>query len=54
MIVGAQDEVALRDTFERAARGDDAGGLPAPAYLGIVGLLGGLIVWGGRRRGASG
>jgi protein-disulfide isomerase len=53
MIVGAQDEVALRDAFERAARGDDDRGIPAFAYLGIVGLLAGLIVFGGRARRAS-
>lgn len=50
MIVGAQDEVALRDAFERAARGDDDRGIPGVAYLGIVGLLAAGIVWGGRRR----
>jgi protein-disulfide isomerase len=50
MLVGAQDEVALRDAFERAARGDDGGGIPAWAFLGIAGLLAGVIVFAGRRR----
>jgi hypothetical protein len=53
MIVGAEDEVALRDTFERAARGDDAGGIPAWAYLGLVALVAGAIGFVGRRRAAN-
>jgi len=53
MIVGAEAEVALRDTFERAARGDDAGGIPAWAYLGLVALVAGAIGFVGRRRAAN-
>jgi uncharacterized membrane protein/predicted DsbA family dithiol-disulfide isomerase len=50
MLVGAQDEVALRDAFERAARGEDGGGIPAWAFVGMVVLFAGAIVFGGRRR----
>jgi predicted DsbA family dithiol-disulfide isomerase/uncharacterized membrane protein len=50
MIVGAQDDVALRDAFERAADGGSGHGVPAPAYLGAIALAAGLVVWRGRRR----
>jgi hypothetical protein len=48
MIVGAMDDVALRDTFERAARGGGAGGIPGYAYVAVVVALAGFITWAGR------
>jgi hypothetical protein len=49
MIVGAMDDVALRDTFERAARGGGRGGMPGYVYVAVVLVLAGLLVWFGRR-----
>ncbi len=48
MLVGARDDVALRDAFERAARGSDSGGIPGWAYLAAVLAAAGVIVWRGR------
>jgi uncharacterized membrane protein/predicted DsbA family dithiol-disulfide isomerase len=48
MIVGAQDDVALRDTFERAARGGGGGGVPGYAYVAIVVALAAAVAWAGR------
>jgi len=52
MMVGAQDDVALRDAFERAARGDDDDGIPGFAYLGALLALAGGVVFAGRNRGS--
>jgi predicted DsbA family dithiol-disulfide isomerase len=48
MIVGARDDVFLRDAFERAARGDDSGGIPGSAYVAVLLALAALVVWFGR------
>jgi uncharacterized membrane protein/predicted DsbA family dithiol-disulfide isomerase len=48
MIVGARDDVALRDAFEHAARGDDASGIPGSAYVAMLLALVALIAWFGR------
>lgn len=50
MIVGAQDDVALRDAFERAAAGGGEGGIPGSAYLACVLSLAALTAWSGRIR----
>lgn len=53
MIVGARDEVALRDAFEKAAHGESDGGVPAPAYVSLLVLGAGLVVWLGQARGSK-
>jgi predicted DsbA family dithiol-disulfide isomerase/uncharacterized membrane protein len=50
MLVGAQDDVALRDAFERAARGADDDGVPGWAYLAIVGAVAAGVAFAGRTR----
>jgi uncharacterized membrane protein/predicted DsbA family dithiol-disulfide isomerase len=50
MIVGAQDDVALRDAFEQAAAGGGEGGVPAWVYLAGVLLVGLAITWLGRQK----
>ena len=50
MLVGAQDDVALRDAFERAARGGGGGGIPGYAYLAGVLTLATLLIWHGKGR----
>jgi protein-disulfide isomerase/uncharacterized membrane protein len=50
MLVGAQDDVALRDAFERAARGADDDGIPGWLYLAAFALAGAGVVFVGRRR----
>ena len=49
MIVGAMDDVALRDSFERAARGG-GGGIPGWAYLVGIATAAGIAIWVGRAR----
>jgi uncharacterized membrane protein/predicted DsbA family dithiol-disulfide isomerase len=48
MLVGAQDEVALRDAFDRAERGADDGGIPGALYLLGAALLACGAGWLGR------
>ncbi|HEX6272657.1 MAG TPA: DsbA family protein, partial [Polyangiaceae bacterium] len=50
MLVGAHDDVALRDAFERAARGADDDGVPGVAYLAALVAAAGGVVFAGRRR----
>jgi predicted DsbA family dithiol-disulfide isomerase/uncharacterized membrane protein len=50
MLVGAHDDVALRDAFERAARGADDDGIPGWAYAGVIVALAGGVAFFGRRR----
>jgi predicted DsbA family dithiol-disulfide isomerase/uncharacterized membrane protein len=52
-IIGAQSEEAFRDAFDRAERGEEDRGIPAPAYwLSILALVCGVI-WVGRVRRAT-
>lgn len=49
-IVGAQSEETFRDAFERAKRGDEDVGMPAPLFVGL-GILGvAAVVRFGRRK----
>ncbi len=48
MIVGARDEVVLRDAFEHAARGDGSFDIPGSAYVAILLVLAVLVIWFGR------
>jgi uncharacterized membrane protein/predicted DsbA family dithiol-disulfide isomerase len=50
MLVGARDEVALRDAFDRAARGADDDGVPGWAYLAAFFAAAAGVVFAGRNR----
>ncbi|HEY3495233.1 MAG TPA: DsbA family protein [Polyangiaceae bacterium] len=47
MLVGAQEEVTLRDAFEKAADGSE-GGVPGPLYFAVFAIGAALVVWFGR------
>lgn len=52
-IIGAQAEEVFRDAFDRAERGEDDDGVPAPVYwLGVLAVAAG-ISWVGRTRRAT-
>jgi predicted DsbA family dithiol-disulfide isomerase/uncharacterized membrane protein len=48
-VIGAQPDEVLRDAFERAARGADDRGVPAPLYATLVLAATAAVVWFGRR-----
>jgi hypothetical protein len=53
MLVGAQDAIALRDAFEKAATGAERG-IPAALYVTLLlAGAGGLVFFGRTRRPAS-
>jgi predicted DsbA family dithiol-disulfide isomerase/uncharacterized membrane protein len=47
MLVGAQEQVTLRDAFEKAATGSE-GGVPGTLYTAVFLLAAGAVVWFGR------
>jgi predicted DsbA family dithiol-disulfide isomerase/uncharacterized membrane protein len=49
-ILGVVSEAALRDAFERAARGEGSTGIPAPAYATLAAVLVVAAAWLGRSR----
>ena len=50
-IVGAQPDEVFREALERAARGEGESGIPAPWFVGLIGVVIGLVVGTGRERG---
>ena len=53
MLVGAQDDVALRDAFERADSGSDDDGIPGPVYTLLAVMVAAGVVFAGRRAAAT-
>lgn len=49
-LLGAVSEAALRDAFDRAARGDSESGVPAPVYVPVALAVLFAIAWLGRTR----
>ena len=52
-IIGLQAEEIFRDAFDRAERGDDGGGIPAPAYWSCVAAVVLAVSWVSRVRRAT-
>jgi predicted DsbA family dithiol-disulfide isomerase len=52
-LLGAVDESALRDAFERARAGETTKGIPGPVYFGLIAALAAALAWFGRARRAT-